>query len=253
MALVFYCSWEIKKSYKTWFAFLGYHIFTTAFRCAAEWYFVNFPSHVLAILGSFRTTIRGHQRGKKHPPTFISFLVFKHLSGDEESMKQHLWDASFTAEIRNTFKHKQQLPCLLGQSWPNHSLLSREWDCESPAGCRTSAEGYAKDAQVFVRGGKSDIWQPAGLQPVQAIGRQKCSSQERSSLHQHRIALGYHFCARQRHCAPPEHGFTRKLTTGTSRTAWNNLCKWLCVKGLLTGSRARVSDAHQSCGIYSPK
>lgn len=117
-----------KKSYKTWFAFLGYHIFTPDFRCVAERYFVNFPSYVLAFLGFFRTTIRGHQAGKKTPPTFITFLVFKHLSGEEESMKQHLWDASFTAEIRNTFKHKQQLPCLLGQSWPNHSLLSCEWD-----------------------------------------------------------------------------------------------------------------------------
>lgn len=110
-----------KKSYKIQQPKKANHIFTPDSRCVAEWYFVNFQLQLQAT----------KQEKKKNPLTFISFLVFTCLSGEEESMKQHLWDASFTAEIRNAFKHKQQLPCLLEQSWPNHSLPSREWACES--------------------------------------------------------------------------------------------------------------------------
>lgn len=69
---------------------------------------------MLAVLGLFELQLEATKQ-EKNPQIFISFLVFKCLSGEEESMKQYLGDANFTVGIRNTFKHKLQLPYLLEQ------------------------------------------------------------------------------------------------------------------------------------------
>lgn len=109
---------------------------------------------------------------------------------------------------------------------------------------RTVSHQSAKKRQLsvmpkllkFFKRGKSDIWQTAGLQPVQAIGRQKFSSQE-SPPHQHRAALGYHFCARQKALWTPRawfHMLTHHWHGNHHEQLPRIICaKWFYIKWLL--------------------